>query len=269
MWEDKVVLVTGASQGLGFAISEAFARRGAQVVMVARSAETLQQAAQKLTDAGVPKAPHSQTCDVGNATAVAEMIAAVVAKFGRLDVLVNNVGQSARQDVLETSPEQFQELLNTNLITTVTCTLAALPHLEKTKGHVVNIGSLASRLALRYMGAYPAAKFAVAAYSQQLRLALQPQGIHVLLVMPGPIQRDKPRQYASSEESGIPDAANKPGGGAKTKAISPQQLAVQIVAACERRQAELITPGKARLLMIAGQISPRLGDWLLKKFSGG
>ena len=81
------------------------------------------------------------------------------------------------------------------------------------RGHVVNIGSLAAKSAARWLGAYPATKFAVAAYSQQLRLELGPQGLHVLLVCPGPIQRSDPRLYPLEGLEDIPDRARGPGRG--------------------------------------------------------
>ncbi len=109
-----------------------------------------------------------------------------MSRFGRLDVLVNNAGRSMRGKVLDTTPEQFRELMELNLIGLVRCTRAAAPHLLQQRGHVVNIGSLGAKSAARWLGAYPATKFAVAAYSQQLRLELGPQGLHVLLVCPGP-----------------------------------------------------------------------------------
>ena len=119
-------------------------------------------------------------------------------QFGRLDALVNNAGRSMRRSILETTPEDFQQLMELNLIGLVRCTRAAAPQLLANRGHLVNIGSLAAKSAARWVGAYPATKFAVAAYSQQLRLELGPQGLHVLLACPGPIARDEPRDVSCS-----------------------------------------------------------------------
>jgi short-subunit dehydrogenase len=130
----------------------------------------------------------------------------------------------------------------------------------------VNIGSLAGKLATRYMGAYPATKFALTAYTQQLRLELGPQGLHVLLVCPGPIARDTPRAV-QPPPAGVPAAALKPGAGAKTRAVRPERIAADIVRACERREHELIYPPIARLMCVLTQLSPRLGDWLLKRMT--
>ena len=143
-----------------------------------------------------------------------------VQHFGRLDVLVNNVGQSARGVLLETTPEDFERLMEINFLSVVRCTRAAAPHLIRSRGHLVNIGSLSGKSASRYVGAYSATKFALAAYTQQLRLDLRSQGVHVMLVSPGPMVReDAGRRYAD-QMSGLPASAAKPGAGGKNS-INP------------------------------------------------
>jgi uncharacterized protein len=186
-------------------------------------------------------------------------------RFGGLDLLVNCAGTSARGALAETGPDEFARLMDLNLTALVRCTHAALPLLLASRGHVVNIGSLASKSAGPYLGAYPATKFAVAAYSQQLRLELGRQGLHVLLVCPGPIRRDENRDYGASTMKSLPESASKPGGGVKVSRIDSDQLARLILRACERRQPELIVPAKARLLFTIAAWSPRLGDWLVRR----
>jgi short-subunit dehydrogenase len=166
---------------------------------------------------------------------------------------------------METTPDQFRELMELNLIALTRCTRAAVPHLLKERGHVVNIGSLAAKSAARWVGAYPATKFAVAAYSQQLRLELGPQGLHVLLVCPGPILRDNPRLYPLEGLEDVPERARAPGAGVKVKGIPPEKLTAAILAACRRRQPEIVMPRKARLLFAISQLSPRLGDWIVRR----
>ena len=191
------------------------------------------------------------------------LLAEVIKRFGRLDVLVNNAGRSMRGKLLDTTPEQFRDLMELNLIALVRCTRAAVPHLLHQRGHVVNIGSLAAKSAARWVGAYPATKHAVAAYSQQLRLELGPQGLHVLLVCPGPIERKDARLYPLEGLEDLPESARRPGGGVKVRAIAPEWLAAQILRACERRKPELVVPGKARILFALAQLWPSLGDWLV------
>jgi short-subunit dehydrogenase len=264
-WQDKVALITGASAGLGKEIALAFAGRGAKVVIAARGRESLEQAAAEIRkkNGEVLAVPTDVTVD----EQVESLMAAALKTFARLDVLVNNAGRSGRRAVLDVTPGDVQEFMELNLCAAVRCTRAAAPHLLETQGHVVNIGSLASKVATRFMGAYPASKFALAAYSQQLRLELGEKGLHVLLVCPGPLARDEARSYGVEHDANLPASAARPGGGAKTKLIDPRRLAQQIIIACERRRPELVVPGKARLLFALGQLWPSLGDYLLKKMT--
>ena len=262
-WQQKVVLVTGGSDGLGLAIARAFAERKARIALAARTPEKLAAAAETFRACGGEV--HTIAADVTQQADVERMIAATIERFGRLDVLVNNAGRSARGEVLSTTAADFAELLELNFLSAVRCTLAAAPHLLSAGGHVVNIGSLAAKSATRYMGAYPASKYPLAAYSQQLRLELGPRGLHVLLVCPGPIARSEPREYANAAD--LPEAARKPGAGVKVSRLTPESVATAVVRGCERRQAELVLPGKARLLFALAQLSPRLGDWLLVKMT--
>jgi short-subunit dehydrogenase len=183
--------------------------------------------------------------------------------------LCNNAGLSARSAALDTTPEGFQSLLDVNFIATVRTTRAFASSLIMQRGHLVNIGSLASKVAPRFMGGYPASKHAVAAYSQQLRLELGPEGLHVLLVCPGPIRRSGAGSRYAKQSEDLPEEARQPGAGAKLRGIDPGWLAEKILVACERRKLELVAPGKVRLLLALSQLTPRLGDWLLRKATSG
>jgi uncharacterized protein len=262
-WKNKVAIVTGGSSGLGLAIAQVLAEQGARVAIAARNVEKLHAAAAEVEKTGgqVLAVP----ADITRGDDVDRLLAQTMQRFGRLDLLVNCAGASARGALIETGAEEFAKLMDLNLTALVRCTHAALPQLLASKGHVINIGSLASKSAGPYLGAYPATKFAVAAYSQQLLLELAPQGLHVLLVCPGPIQRDEVRDYGASTMQSLPASAAKPGGGVKVRRIDPDWLATRILQACERRQPELIVPAKARLLFALAALSPRLGDWLVRK----
>jgi short-subunit dehydrogenase len=264
------VIVTGGSSGLGKAIARAFAARGAKVVIAARRPDALAAAAEELRARGYEVA--AVAADVTRCDDVERLMSKTIERFGKLDVLVNNAGRSMRRAVADTTVEDFRELLELNVLGLVRCTQAALPHLLASRGHVVNIASLAGKSAARWVGAYPATKFAVAAYSQQLRLELGEQGLHVLLVCPGPIARDQPRGEGDPRDGDeppgrLPASAYQPGAGVRTKALSPERLADEIVWACEKRRLELIRPRKARILFALAQLSPRLGDWLVKRFT--
>lgn len=269
-WSQKVVVVTGASGGLGYSIAEAYLRAGAHVVLAARTPATLDAAADRLRALG-DKPTEAQVlpvrCDVTRDEDVAALIAATIERFGKIDALVNNAGLSMRKAVLDTTVDDFREMLELNLLATVRCTRAAASHLIAARGHLVNISSLAGKAATRYLGAYPASKFAVTAYTNQLRLELADTGLHVLLVCPGPIARDDGRVRSPEELANLPESARKPGGGAKVSRVKPAVLAAKILAACEGRKGELIVPWKARILFTLMQTSPRLADWLIRKLT--
>ena len=205
--------------------------------------------------------------DVTDAVQVESCVTEVIDKFGRLDALVNNAGRSSRGNALETSPDEFRALWEANFLSTVHGSMAACPHLVASKGHLVNIGSLASKSSSKFLGAYPASKFAVAAYSQQLRQELSEKGVHVLLVCPGPIARQDAGTRYDDQTQDLPESARRPGGGVRLKGIPPDRLAGQILRACEHRKAELIVPAKARLLFALSQLSPKLGDWIVRRIS--
>lgn len=264
-WTNKVAIVTGGSAGLGRKIAEALTRSEAKVVIAARDAHKLQTAADEMRLAGhdVVAIP----ADVTRQVDVDSLVAQTLERHGRLDVLVNNVGRSDRGLAIETSADKFREFLEVNFLSLVRCTQAAAPHLLAAKGHVVNMGSLASKSASRFLGAYPASKFPVAAYSQQLRLELGPQGLHVLLVCPGPIAREDAGHRYEASAGHLPPEAQKPGGGVLLPGTAPEELAARILRACERRQAELVIPGKARILFAISQLFPSWGDWIVTKMT--
>jgi uncharacterized protein len=266
-WRNKVVLVTGGSSGLGHVIAETFAEAGANVSIAGLEAEPLSRTTREMQSAGFNVL--GLQADITRQDHVDRLFAQTLDHFGRLDVLVNNAGRSMRGKLIDTSPEQFRDLMELNLIALVRCTRAAIPHLLRERGHVVNIGSLAAKSAARWVGAYPATKFAVAAYSQQLRLELGSSGLHVLLVCPGPIKRKNPRLYPFKGLEGLPESARQPGAGVKTLALSPQKLAQSILSACRHRRSELIVPTSARLLFAIAQLWPSLADWIVLRLTGG
>jgi short-subunit dehydrogenase len=264
-WQGKVAVVTGGSAGLGRAIASELARNKAHVVIAARTADKLEVAARELSAAGAEVL--AVPADVTRQADIDRLFGKTIERFGRLDALVNNAGRSDRSAAIDTSAEEFAALMELNLIALVRATRAAVPYLLASRGHLVNIGSLAGKTAARYMGAYSATKHAVSAYSQQLRLELGPQGLHVLLVSPGPIARDEPRIYSERKVAALPDSAKQPGGGVKVNLIKPDWLAKNILRACERRRAELVVPGRARLVFAISQLWPGLGDWIVRKMT--
>lgn len=259
-WNNKKVLITGGSSGLGRVIAETFLRNGAEVAVAALEESDVLRAAEEMGCGTLPLC-----ADITRQEDVERIFETVQKHWGTLDVLVNNAGRSTRGKVLDTTPEQFQSLFDLNVLGTVRCTRAFAPLLLKSQGHIVNIGSLAAKSAARYVGAYPVSKFAVAAYSQQLRLELGPQGLHVLLVCPGPIKRGAERLYPLEGLEDVPESARAPGVGVKTRRIEPSDLADKILDYCRRRKPELVVPARAKLLFALAQLFPTFGDYLVRK----
>ncbi|MDX1945887.1 MAG: SDR family NAD(P)-dependent oxidoreductase [Pirellulaceae bacterium] len=266
-WTDKVALVTGGSAGLGLEIARALVAAGARTTIAARDEARLRAAAESLSIG--TRTCRWQACDVLRQDDVDRLIGQTVAEQGRLDLLVNCAGRSARGELTKTTASEFAELLDVNFLSAVRCTQAALPHVVASRGHVVQIGSLASKAAARFLGAYPASKFPLAAYAQQLRLELGPAGLHTLLVCPGPIRRADAGLRYDAATANLPANTRQPGGGVRISALDPQWLAGRILRACERRQAELVVPAKSRLLFAVAQLWPSLGDWLITRMTRG
>jgi len=190
----------------------------------------------------------------------------IASRFGGIDLWINNVGKSTRIAFEDCQPRDYAELMEINFYTAVRCTLAALPALKKSSGTVVNIGSLASKTGWRNVASYTTSKHALAAFSHQLRLE-GPTNVHCLLVCPGPIRREDAGQRYATQAAGLDPSATAAGAGVKLKGIPPEVLAAKIEKAVRRKKKELIVPAYTRLLFALLQISPSLGDWLLRRFS--
>jgi len=267
-WSKKVVLITGATAGLGYTIAQTFAAAGATVVINGRNQQTLDNAVEALSQhaangGSVAGFAGDVTCDAS----VEDLFNSVQQKFGRLDALVNNVGVSTRGKAIDVTPGEHLDLFAKNVLSAVRCTRAAMPMLRVSKGHIVCIGSLASKSASRFLGGYPVSKFALAAYCQQLRLESREEGVHVLLVCPGPIARNDAGNRYNEQSGGLPDAAAKPGAGVKLKGIPPQKVAQRLLRGCEKRSPEIVLPGRARLLFAVAALFPKWGDWILTKMT--
>jgi uncharacterized protein len=269
-WQGKRALIVGGSAGLGRALADVLAQHGARLAIVARRQPQLDTATQQLTACGADV--FSVAADITNANDIERVFNSVKSAWGGLDLFCHCAGRSMRGTTLGTSPDEYRELWETNFLSAVRCIQQFAAPLTGSRGHVVLIGSLASKIAAGYLGAYPASKFPLAAIAQQLRLETELRGLHTLLVCPGPIARED--EFGSivrypAQTAEVPAAAYQPGGGAKMQAINPHWLARKILRACEQRRAELIVPKRARLLFAVSQLSPRLGDWLLRRMTSG
>jgi NAD(P)-dependent dehydrogenase (short-subunit alcohol dehydrogenase family) len=174
----QVVLVTGASSGIGAACAARLAARGHRVFGTTRG--------EKPPSSGGIEWLVLDVCDAGSAE---RCVAAVIAAAGRLDVLVNNAGIGIAGAVEDTTPEDLVRQLDTNLLGPLRMIRAAAPHLRaQGEGRIVQISSLAGRIGVPFQGAYSASKFALEGLSEALALELRPFGVDVVLVQPGDVR---------------------------------------------------------------------------------
>ena len=188
-YQGGVAVVTGVSSGIGRAVALDLARRGATVVGLGRRTELVRAAIDDCRRA----APESQalTVDVGDRAAVEASVATVLDRFGRVDVIVNNAGVSMRVHGSRLTAEQVERAMTVNFFGAVYVTLAARPSmLEQGRGHVVNISSVAGRVASPREAAYTASKHALSGWTDAMASDLIGSGVRFHLVHPGPIDTD-------------------------------------------------------------------------------
>lgn len=252
-------MVTGGSAGLGLAISETFAKQDATVVMLSRNESKL-----KETAAANAQDLNWVVGDVSDQSSLQLAVEQVEQRFGRIDVWVNNVGKSTRAQLESCPLATYQDLMETNLYTAIRCSQLVMPHLQHSSGSIINIGSLAAKTGWPHVAPYVTAKHALAGFSHQLRLE-GPENVHCLFVCCGPIRREDAGNRYDDQADGLDASARKPGAGVKLKGIDPHKLAEKIEAATRKRKPELIVPFYVRLLFTLQQLSPRLGDWILRR----
>ena len=185
----QLALVTGASRGIGLAVSEALLAEGAHVLLCARSPQGLKSVAAGLSDRfGERVSAHA--CDVSDPAAVEELFLAARERLGGLDILVNNAGVCHRGPIDELTPAQWRETIDINLNGAFFCSRAAVPLLEPRRGFIVNVASRAGINAFPGGAAYNASKFGMIGLSEAMILDLRPRGIRVSYVMPGRVNTD-------------------------------------------------------------------------------
>ncbi|WP_329453983.1 SDR family oxidoreductase [Streptomyces sp. NBC_01497] len=190
-----VALVTGASSGIGAEVAAQIARHGGAVAVVARRADRLEDLARRVDDDGGTS--FMIPAELGGAESAQTVVDAVISRFGRLDVLVNNAGYGVRADVEDSDPADWDTMVDVNLRAVVHLSRCALPHLlsaasqgPRGVGDLVTIGSVAGRIPRPHNSVYSATKHAVSAFTEALRAEVTGRGVRVGIVEPGMVRTE-------------------------------------------------------------------------------
>ena len=181
--KNKVIIITGASSGIGEACAMNFSKRGANLILAARSEGKLKLLCEKLNTNSVSS--FYCVADVSIESDCKKLIEFAVSKYGKIDILVNNAGISMRALFEDVSLDVFDKLIKVNFYGAVYCTKYALPYVLKNKGSIVGVSSIAGHKGLPGRTAYSASKFALQGFLEALRIENLKKGLHVLIACPG------------------------------------------------------------------------------------
>lgn len=218
---DKVVLITGASAGIGLATARRFAAEGARLALVARSADVLHHLAGELQ--GLGSEAVALPADVSDPRQVEQVIEETVRHFGRLDVVINNVGQAAVGMIADLSPDDFRKILDLNVFGPLAAMQAVIPVMRKQGGGlIINISSVVSKMNIPGLGAYAATKAALNLLSGTARSELAAENIRVITVYPRSTATDFGRNALGVRQ--------QQGQGSAAPADTPEFVAEKILA---------------------------------------
>ena len=258
-WAHQVMIITGASTGIGKALAYALAPQSPKLVLVARDQARLRNVAETCERLGaftlvVPT-------DVADPQACAEMIQATISKFSKIDALVNNAGMSmwsTVEDVQDVS--QFQHIMDVNFLGSVYCTKFSLPFLKQTQGRIVAISSVASLTGVPSHAAYCASKHAMNGFFESLRIELVESGVSVTIVAPDFVQSEIHARSLGADGKPLGRHLQDHG-----SFLSAETCADIIVEAMARRKRLVVTSVRGKLGRWVKLLSPQLIDWLAKR----
>ena len=201
----KVAVVTGAGRGIGQGIARIFSREGAQVVVV----DILEDIGAKMADELGASEGNAffVPADLKSSESVQKMINATIQTFGKLDILVNNAGYHLSKNVEETSEEEWEFIIATNLRSTFLCSKYAIPHLRKTRGNIINMSSMVGLVGQPNAGAYSASKGGQIAMTKGMAIDFAQDGIRVNAICPGWIQTPLVEDWFSQQQD--PEASRQ------------------------------------------------------------
>jgi short-subunit dehydrogenase len=254
--EGKVVVVTGASMGIGECIAKAFAADGASVVLCSRDVTRAEAARSRI---GFADRTLALACDVRKREQIDETVHATMQRFGRIDIWINNAGSGLQAAVASMDMGACREMFETNLFGAVEAMQAVVPIMKSQgSGSIVNISSVAGHIAVPGMAAYSGTKFALNAIGKAARLELKASGIHVMTVCPGYI-RTEFSNNAVKGEGGVRFSASV------TKKISPERVAQAVLAGYVAGKREIVVPASDRVKIKLYQLFPGAIEWFMAR----
>ena len=254
--ENKVVIITGASSGIGYALAVEYASKGAKLVLASRNVSRLKDVGDQLRLSGTEvleiKADVSIEADCKN------MVEQTISHFGTIDILINNAGISMRALFSEMNLNVMRQLMEVNFWGTVYCTKYALPHLLKSKGSVVGVISIAGYIGLPGRSGYSASKYAIRGFLDTLRTENLKTGLHVLVVAPGFTTSNIRNMALTADGSAQGETPRDEAG-----MMPASKVAVYIRKAVEKRKRSLIlTFTEGKLTVFLNKFVPSLIDKL-------
>jgi len=253
--KDKTVLITGGSRGLGLVMAREFARHGARLALCARDVEELEHARLDLERFGAEVMV--VRCDVRNKQDVNDMVAAVNARFGNVDVLVNNAGVIQVGPLEVMTQEDFEQAMQAHFWAPLNTIMAVLPSMRQRKaGRIVNITSIGGKVAVPHLVPYSASKFALVGLSKGLRAELMKDGISVTTICPGLMRTGSPRNAEFKGQHRFEYAWFSISDALPLLTVSAENAARQIVRACKRGQAELVISIPAKIAVLFESLFP-------------
>ena len=256
--QNKVIIITGASSGIGKSLAEVFARNGNKVVIAARHIDKLEEVKKGLPNfAGNILAV---TCDVSKEEDCRTLIDETIKTFGGIDVLINNAGISMRALFSETDLSVIRKLMDINFWGTVYCTRFALQHILKSKGSVVGISSIAGKKGLPGRTGYSASKFAMEGFLEALRIENLKKGLHVLVACPG-FTASNIRNTALSKDGTQQGESPRD----EASMMKPEEVALLIYRAVEKRKRDLVLTFSGKMTVWLNKFFPSLMDGVVYK----
>jgi NAD(P)-dependent dehydrogenase (short-subunit alcohol dehydrogenase family) len=249
--DEQVIVITGATSGIGLATAKMAAERGACVVLVSRDDVDLRSAVRALRAVG-GTATHA-VADVADFEALRAAAELAVREYGRIDTWVNNAGVSIYGRIEQVTLEDAERLFRTNYWGVVNGTLVALPHLKRDGGALINIGSVLSDTVVPLQGHYSASKHAVKGFTDALRIELEEEGAPVSVTLVEPAAIDTPYPHHARNYMDVEPTHQPP-------VYAPDLVARSILDAAERRRRTVKVGGGAKMFTTVETLAPRLGD---------